>query len=223
MKNYSLLVPLALALSACADAPAGLQITSKFTPSATCTAGGATGTTELATGLLNVAAGAGYMLGLNVSSTLAFTEIEVSELPLNSPNENIIYISDVELSYDQPDGEFSIDDDSYSYFASVGGGTFQNAGAQLFVDLIGPEAAQTLQREAGTEPVQLDVTVRVVGKTGAGARVESNGLTFPIYVFNLNTCDAGQEPDPTTGGPCGQPGGQDNYAVTCRPASAPAP
>lgn len=216
MKNYSLLMPLALALASCADAPAGLQITGKFTPTQQCGVPGA-GASELAAGNLDLAAGAGYVLGLNVVSTLDFTEIVIDETPVNSPNDNTIFISTVELSYDRPDGDLDVDDDSYSYFAvtgGVGGGGTSESSARMFVDLIGPEAATQLREAVGPEPVQVDVTVRVVGRTAVGTRVESNELTFPVFIREEATCPAGQQ-FAQTGGPCGQPGGQDNYRITC--------
>jgi hypothetical protein len=218
MKNYSLLMPLVLALCSCADAPAGLQITGKFTPTQECGVP-EEDAAELATGNLDLAAGAGYVLGLNVVSTLEFTELVVGDNPINTPNDNTIFISGVELSYDQPDGEFSIDDDSYSYFAVAGGqedGGNAESAANMFIILVGREAAEELRAEVGPEPVQVDVSVRVVGKTAAGARVESNELTFPVFMRNAATCPAGQQFS-RTGGPCGQPGGQDAYPITCQP------
>jgi hypothetical protein len=221
MKNFFLVAPLALAMSGCADSPAGLQITDTYAVNAACAP--VEGNAR-PIGTHNLAADASYILGLNVQSTVQFTPIIVNEVPVTTAGESAIFISGVEMSYEVlGENKFSIEDETSPHFAPVsggGGGGSEGGGSSLTVKLLGAVAKETLKGKVGAAPVRVAVTVRVVGETASGSSVRSNEITYPIDFKNVG-CPAGLIVDPNARpGPCGEPGGQETVPITCIPAPA---
>ncbi|MBZ4422710.1 hypothetical protein [Myxococcus sp. RHSTA-1-4] len=216
-KNSYLL--LALAMAGCVDNTPGLQLFNAWVPDAECVVD--TGGPSIYSGSLDLSTSSRFLMGFSVQSSLVNTPIEVNDRPVSGStgDDNAIYISEIEVEYDEDREGLSLASESYPAYFVVQSGS---DGTTLVVDLAGPGAIQVLQDSLGVgESVLVNARLKVVGETTNGGSVESNEVNYPIEFYKSGfSCPTGTVIART--GPCGTPGGQNGQA-TCVDPNAPAP
>jgi hypothetical protein len=167
-------------------------------------------------GSLDLSGNTSYILQWTVESTLEIITSNISNEPaFQGPQRNDWISNQVVYSYTTvPALNPPLADETYPYSWRIAAGA--GAGGFLGMQMIGPTAtAQLLNAVRAGTGVQLVVTFYLRGQLASGQKLDTNKVSYPIYVYNSGFagCAAGVKRIPS--GPCGYAGGQDGTLVGC--------
>ncbi len=170
-------------------------------------------------GFVNLAGTTRYVNWVEVISQLDVFERETGDDTVEVPNANDAVAERVNLSYRvEGEGGPTLEEESYPIHFVVPPAS-AGSPSLLGVDFFGPAAQRALAEVAPGADFTVYVTVTLSGRLRSGARFESANIVYPISVIRSAACAAGTAPGFT--GPCGGPGGQDNFPLVCCPVENP--
>ncbi|MBN1205736.1 MAG: hypothetical protein JXB05_12540 [Myxococcaceae bacterium] len=201
MKRLWFIAILAASGSACVEGNNPVQLVDVKPFTAECTPANL----SLTEGFLNFDLSHSYVTTISLASPL---QPQSGSSGVGFVAEEIIY------NYESANPKTSFSEESRRIFLAVGAGT-QAGQSWVGVNLIGTEAAQKLDSVVPTSPevMTLLATVKLKGKLTSGREVETNELTYPIYITREGGCPVGQSP--VGEGACSNPG-QDGNGFTCQ-------
>ncbi len=168
-------------------------------------------------GSLDLSGNTDYILQWTVESTLEIITTGISnEPPFQGPQRNDWVANQVVYSYTTvPALTPPLADETYPYSWRIAAGA--GSGSFIGMHMIGPTATTQLFNSvrAGSPGVQLVVTLYLRGQLASGQNLNTNKVSYGIYVYNTGFpgCAAGVKRIPS--GPCGYAGGQDGSLVGC--------
>ncbi len=178
----------------------------------------ALGSTQQASGLLDISAGNSYLLGLRVETTTAVPGNVINGRGLGGSGLNDFLFQEVVLSYQSQPSLPLPKEERIPVYGVFRPSTPAESGSFAVLYVLGPKALEVLADSVSDEEVTVLVTLKVAGRYSSGQTAETNEVTYPITVFSSgysvddNSCPAPRVPS-TTGWPCDNEG-QDN--AVCR-------
>lgn len=167
-------------------------------------------------GTLDISGNTAYILQWTVESTLQQISSSISgETPFQGPQRNDWIANQVVYSYttvpalNPPLAGEAV---PYSWRIAAGSSSTSFIGMQM----IGPTATNQLVASVRVgNTVQLVVTFYLQGQLASGQKLNTNKVSYPIWIYNSGFpgCAAGVKRIPS--GPCGYAGGQDGTLVGC--------
>ena len=171
----------------------------------------------IAGGSLDLSGNTSYILQWTVESTLQLISNNISGEPaFQGPSRNDWISKEVVYSYTTvPALTPPLADETQPYSWRIAAGA--STGSFIGMQMIGPTATTQLLNSvrAGSPGVQLVVTFYLRGALASGQNLNTNKVTYPIFIYNSGFagCAAGVKRIPS--GPCGYAGGQDGALVGC--------
>jgi hypothetical protein len=169
-------------------------------------------------GSLDLSGNTAYILQWTVESTLEIITSNISNEPaFQGPQRNDWIANQIVYSYTTvPALNPPLADETYPISWRIPAGATASSSNFIGLNMIGPTAAAQLLNavRVGTS-VQLVVTYYLRGQLASGQKLDTNKVSYPIYVYNTGfpVCAAGVKRIPS--GPCGYAGGQDGTLVGC--------
>jgi cysteine-rich repeat protein len=201
MKRLAALALMALTVAACVDSDAGIRLLAPLPVDAECTPNEAF---QVSLGSYSLAPAAtasvrGYLVAFGIESTRTASEPEeVGGVPLGGTGSGDFIASEQELSYaSAPALELPTQRIPYSYLLREG----TTEDSFITANLLPPAILGVLDAHfaASNEPVTVNATVKLRGKTRDGADVESNEVSLAVVVTEFPGCPAGQRAVPSAG------------------------
>ncbi len=173
-------------------------------------------TVGIAGGSLDLSGNTSYILQWTVESTLQQLSNNISgESAFQGPQRNDWISNAVVYSYSTvPALTPPLADEIQPYSWRIAAGA--STGSFIGMQMIGPTATNRLIASVGVGTVvQLVVTFYLQGQLASGQKLNTNKVTYPIWIYNSGFpgCAAGVKRIPS--GPCGTAGGQDGTLVGC--------
>ncbi len=227
MKRWMMLAALAASSMSCVEGRGDAAVRFLDARALSGSGGACTlGTSQLASGLLDIAAGNSYLLGLRVETTTAVPRNVIGGNNLGGSGLNDFLFEEVILTYESQPSLPLPAEERIPVYGVFRPGTPGESGSFAILYALGPKALEVLAGSVSDEPVTVLTTLKVAGRYSSGQKSETNEVTYPITVVNSgynpddNSCPAPKVPT-TSGWACDNVG-QDN--VVCRtPTASPSP
>ena len=169
-----------------------------------------------ASGTLDISGNTAYILQWTVESTLQQISSSISgETPFAGPQRNDWIANQIVYSYTTvPALNPPLADETVPFSWRIAAGSA--SGSFIGMQMIGPTAtSQLLTSVRVGNVVQLVVTFYLRGQLASGEKLNTNKVSYAIWIYNTGFpgCPAGVKRIPS--GPCGYAGGQDGTLVGC--------
>jgi hypothetical protein len=174
-------------------------------------------------GSLDLSGNTDYILQWTVESTMQILTTNITnETPFQGPQRNDWIAKEVVYSYTTvPALNPPLADETYPYSWRIAAGAA--TGSFIGMHMIGPTATgQLITAVRPGTGLQLVVTFYIRGQLASGQKVDTNKVSYPIYVYNTGFpgCPGDRR---VPSGPCGYVGGQDGSLVGCCRSFTPPP